>query len=272
MGTTTNARTSAEEFADRFVVVLNRPEDVVNIAGTVRAMMNMGLRRLRLVRPAEFNAWRITGIAHGSEAVVEAVEIHDTLDDALADAAHVVGTTARRRTAPYVWQHPREAAPELLELAAGVEGPVVLLFGPESMGLTNEELDRCDRVLTVPTSPSYSSLNLAQAVLLICYELWLAGPGAQRELPRHRKAMPPASPEDLEALFRDVERSLDVIEFFKTRNPRVIMRSVRAIARRAALDSREARLLRAMAIEVRKFIERREGRGEGGGEGVPGPV
>jgi len=257
MDTDAGARTSAEEFADRFVVVLNRTEDVVNIAGTVRAMMNMGLRRLRLVSPLEFDAWRIAGIAHGSEVVLEESEIHDSLRDALADAAHVVGTTARRRTAPYVWQHPRDAAPELLELAAGADGPVVLLFGPESVGLSNEELDLCNRILTVPTSPEYSSLNLAQAVLLVCYELWLAGPGAERELPRHRKAVAPATPEALEALFRDAERALEAIEFFKTRNPRVIMRSVRAMARRAELDGREAGLLRAMCIEVRKFIERR---------------
>lgn len=264
MDTDTNARTSAEEFADRFVVVLNRTEDVVNIAGTVRAMMNMGLRRLRLVSPAEFDAWRIAGIAHGAEAVLEESEIHDSLQDALADAAHVVGTTARRRTAPYVWQHPREAAPELLALAAAADGPIALLFGPESVGLSNEELDLCDRVLTVPTSSGYSSLNLAQAVLLVCYELWLAGPGAERELPRHRKAVAPAPPAALDALFRDAERALETIEFFKTRNPRVIMRSIRAIARRAELDGREAGLLRAMAIEVRKYIERDRG-------GHPGP-
>src|SRR5690606_17795970 len=263
MHTETDLPTSEVEFADRFVIVLHRTEDVVNIAGTVRAMMNMGLRRLRLVSPAEFDAWRIAGIAHGAEAVLEEAEIHDSLQDALADAAHVVGTTARRRTAPYVWQHPREAAPELLALAAAAEGPIALVFGPESVGLTNEELDLCDRVLTVPTSPSYSSLNLAQAVLLICYELWLAGPGAGRALPRHRKAAAPASPAALDALFHDIERALETIEFFKTRNPEAIMRSVRAFLRRAELDGREAGLLRAMAIEVRKYVERGHGEGEG---------
>src|SRR5690606_21750024 len=108
MHTDTALPTSEVEFADRFVIVLHRTEDVVNIAGRVRAVVHRGLRRRGLGSPAEFDAWRIAGIAHGAEAVLEEAEIHASLQDALADAAHVVGTTARRRTAPYVWQHPRE--------------------------------------------------------------------------------------------------------------------------------------------------------------------
>lgn len=242
------------------VVVLNETQDLVNIAGSVRAMMNMGLRRLRLVRPAEFDAYRIAGIAHGSEPIIEKIEFCDTLRDAIADAAHVVGTTARRRTAAYVWQHPREAAPELLRIAGEGNGPVVIVFGREDKGLTNEELDLCDRLLTVPTDPERSSLNLAQAVLIVAYELRMAGPGVATPLPRHRKAAPRrANAEEMQRLFEATEEALHTIDFFKSRNPEAIMRSVRAIARRAELDSREANLLRAMAIEVRKFIERMAG-------------
>ncbi|HEX7120250.1 MAG TPA: TrmJ/YjtD family RNA methyltransferase [Longimicrobiales bacterium] len=239
------------------VIVLNETQDLVNIAGAVRAMMNMGLRRMRLVRPAEFDAYRIAGIAHGSEAIIERIEFFDTLRDAVADAAHVVGTTARRRTAAYVWQHPREAAPELLRIALEGQGPVAIVFGREDKGLSNEELDLCDRALTVPTDPEHWSLNLAQAVLLVAYELRMAGPAARAPLPTHRKAAPRrANAEEMQRLFAATEDALHIIEFFKKRNPEAIMRSVRAIARRADLDSREAGLLRAMAIEVRKFFER----------------
>ena len=101
-------------YEDRFVIVLNRTQDVVNIATTLRAMMNMGLTRLRLVRPDDFNAWRIAGIAHGSEPIIEKVEFYDTLEEAVADASLVLGTTARRRAATYIWSHPRESAPDLL--------------------------------------------------------------------------------------------------------------------------------------------------------------
>ena len=246
----------AERFREQFVVVLNEPQDLVNIAGTVRAMMNMGLRRLRLVRPAEFDPYRIEGIAHGASVVLEHTEHYDSLREALADALHVVGTSARRRTAAYVWQHPREAAPELLALAATGAGPIALVFGREDRGLSSAELDLCDRVLTIPADPSRPSLNLAQAVLLVAYELWLAGPGGGHPLPRHRKAAPPASSEMLERLFQDMEAALVTIDFFKKRNPEAIMRALRALIRRARPDVREASLLRAIAIEVRKYIQR----------------
>jgi TrmH family RNA methyltransferase len=239
--------------AASFVVVLNEPQDIVNIAGTVRAMMNTGLSRLRLVRPALYDAYRIAGIAHGAESLLEKVEFFDTLRDATADAGRIIGTTSRRRTATYVWQHPREAAPELLALA--LPGPVALVFGREDKGLSNEDLDLCERLLVVPTDPAHPSLNLAQAVLLVTYELWLAA-SEQVALPRPKRRTGPALPAEMEALFEDSRAALDTIEFFKARNAPMVMRTLRAILRRAALSSRETALLRAMAIEVRKFFER----------------
>lgn len=241
----------------RFVVILNEPQDVVNIAGSVRAMRNMGIERLRLVQPADFDAWRIAGIAHGSEAMLERVEFFDTLADAIRDTAHVVGTTARRREAAFIWQQPRQAAADILELAASRDGPVALVFGREDKGLSNEDLDLCDRLVTVPTDPSASSLNLAQAVLLVCYELRMAALERQpTALPRARRHAPAAGVADLQDLFGDIERALEEIDFFKKRNPAAILRTVRAATRRAGLDAREARLFRAMAIEVRKVLDR----------------
>jgi TrmH family RNA methyltransferase len=241
--------------ADRFVVVLDHTQDIVNIAGTVRAMLNMGLARLRLVKPDLYDAYRIAGIAHGSEPLLERIEFFDTLPEALADAGYIVGTTARRRTASYVWDHPREAAPDLLRIGDEVEGPVAILFGREDSGLQNEALDLCNRLLVLPTNPAHPSLNLAQAVLLIAYELWLAA-NARKPLPQPKRRSAPATPEQLNAFFVDAERSLEQIEFFKARNGPAIMRTVRAIARRAELNARESKLLRAMAIEVRKYVGR----------------
>jgi TrmH family RNA methyltransferase len=241
---------------DHFVVVLHETQDLVNIAGTVRAMANTGLRRLRLVAPVEFDAWRITGIAHGTEPIVEAVEFFDTLEEALADCAHVVGTSARRRTGTYVWAHARAAAPELVDFASREGGPVALLFGREDKGLSNEQLDRCSRIITVPTDPAHPSLNLAQAVLLVGYEIWTVGGGTKRALPRPKRDAAAATVGQLEDVFTDWERTLDTVEFFKSRNGHAIMRTLRAVFRRAQLNEREARLLRAMAIEVRKHVER----------------
>lgn len=238
---------------ERFVVVLNRTQDVVNIATSLRAMMNTGLTRLRLVQPDDFNAYRIAGIAHGSEALIEQIEFFDSLDDATADTSLVIGTTARRRTATYLWSHPREAAADLLTYDAAPERPISIVFGREDTGLLNEELDLCDRLLVVPTSEINSSLNLSQAVLLIGYELMLAAaPAEGRELPRPRRDMSRANALQMRALFEQSEAALAAIDFFKGKNPEAIMRTIRAVLRRAEMTSREATLFRAMAIETQK--------------------
>jgi len=239
-----------------FIIVLHETQDLVNIAGTVRAMLNMGFYRLRLVKPAEYDAYRIAGIAHGSEEMLEQVEFYDDLRSALHDVRYVVGTTARPRTPAFVWQHPREAAPQLAELTLSGTAPIAIVFGREDKGLTSDELDLCDRVITVPTNPERPSLNLAQAVLIICYEIWMAGPGADQKLPKPRRHTPPATPEELDLLFEDMYRGLEAIDFFKKRDPAMIMRTMRAIMRRAHVSSREAKLVRAVFIEVRKVIDR----------------
>ena len=243
--------------ADRFVVVLVETQDLVNVAGSVRAMLNMGLARLRLVKPEEaFDPRRVAGIAHGAEPLIERVEFHDSLDDAVRDAALVVGTSARRRTAAYVWDEPRAAAAELIGWPATAEAPIALVFGREDAGLTNEELDRCDRLLTVPTNPRHPSLNLAQAVLLVGYELWLAG-GKSRPLPTPKRKSKLATSEDLRLMFGDLRAMLETIEFFKARNEESVMRTARAVLRRGTPTQRESKLLRAIAIETRKFLKRK---------------
>ena len=249
--------TAREILANNIVVVLNETQDRVNIGGAIRAMMNTGLRRLRMVNPVEWDEYRIEGIAHGSEIVRERVEFFDTLEAALEDAVHVIGTTARRRAMRHAWEHPRDGVEEVLRLARDERGPVALLFGREDTGLTNEQLDRCDRIWTVPTDPERPSLNLAQAVLLVAYELWIAGPGGEKPLPRPRRAAPPAKPAHLNEVFEEVDRQLHSINFYRGgKNPESVMRTIRAILRRAKVDEREAELIRAIAARSRRTIER----------------
>jgi TrmH family RNA methyltransferase len=238
---------------DNLVVVLCRPQKLVNIAGAIRAMKNMGLLRLRLVRPAEYDPADIEGIAHRSADVLAATTLHASLDDALADAVYVAGTTARTRDLAPQPLTPRQAAPDLLARAA--QGPVVLLFGPEDNGLRTEELDRCQCVLRIPTDPRYRSLNLAQAVLIVAYELWQA---YQQLAPATvRTQAQPANTAQLEGLFDAAERALWGIEFFKSGSSATIMRSLRGLIQRADLDAREAALLRAMALETLEFLRRK---------------
>src|SRR5205085_5259989 len=236
------------------VVVLHEPQDLVNVAHVVRALKNFELRDLRLVNPREYDAYRVAGIAHQTQDVLARVSRFERLQEALADCVHVVGFTARGRTAKRNLQRPREAAGEILGQADA--GPVALLFGREDKGLSNEALDLCHRVVTMPTNPAYPSLNLAHAVVLMLYELAVTRGDESRPFKAPRREGPPATAGELERLFADVEAALRVIEFFKTRQAEGVMRTVRELIHRTPLDEREAKLVRAMANEVVKYGER----------------
>lgn len=237
------------------ILVLVGTQDLVNLAGAVRLARNFGLEQIRLVQPVVFDPWRIEGIAHNTADLVSRITLHDSLADATRDCVFLTAMTARERTAKRTVLRPREAAAELVEHRG--EGPVALVAGREDRGLTNEELDHCHSLVTISTNPDHRSLNLAQAVGILCYEVWLARTGAGVALKRPRRDAPGAPSERLELLFRDWERGLWAIEFFKTRRPEAVMRTVREICFRAGLDWREASLLRAMQLEAVRYLERR---------------
>jgi TrmH family RNA methyltransferase len=240
---------------DSPTLVLVAPQDIVNIASAVRISRNFGITDLRLVTPAVFDPWRIEGIAHNTGELVERIRIFDSLDDAVADCGLVVGLTARGRTAKRQLLRPRAAAQEIV--AGLADTPVGIVAGREDKGLSNTELDRCHLLVTIPTAPDYPSLNLAQAVAVMGYETWLARGGEDQPVKSHRKVADPALTSQLEMLFTDWERSLWMIEFFKTRQPESVMRSFREVMYRARMDGREAALIRAMGIEIRRFTERK---------------
>jgi TrmH family RNA methyltransferase len=235
------------------VLVLDHPQDVVNIAGVIRVMMNFGLSRLRLVNPDEFDPYRIEGIAHRSMPLIEAATLHDTLEDAVAGCSWVIGTTARPRTAGRNYARPREVAEEVVRKAH--DGDVAILFGREDKGLFNEGLDLCQTVAIIPTA-EYSSLNLAQAALVLSYETFLAAQAEPDALPRSRRATRPPTAAEIEHTFQAIEGGLGAIEFFKARKPAAIMRTLRTLLARAEPDLREAKLLAAIGFEVGHYVER----------------
>jgi TrmH family RNA methyltransferase len=234
-------------------VVLHEPQDPVNIAATVRAMKNMGVSDLRLVRPVAYEPHRLEGIAHGTRDLIDRIRHFDDFDAAARDCILVAAFTARRRAAKWRVTGPGAIARELIGRSA--EGTVAIVFGREDSGLPNEVLDRAHAHVIIPTT-EHSSLNLAQAVLIALYELHLAAGDATRSVAPPRKDAPPATEAQLEQYFGDVERSLEAIEFFKTRQREHIMRTVRSLALRAGPDARELSLIRAMAIEIVRFMER----------------
>ena len=236
------------------LLVLVNPQDIVNIAAAVRIARNFGIERMRLVNPESFDPWRIEGIAHNSAEFVAKIEILDSLAAAVADCVHVAVLTARGRTANRRTVRPREAAAELT--AASSAGPVAIVVGREDRGLTNAELDLGHVLVTIPTDPRNSSLNLAQAVAIMAYESWMARGGDAVPLKPPRKGTAPATSAQLEELFGDWHRALWSVEFFKTRRSESVMRSFREIMHRAGLDGREASLVRAMGIEVVRYLTR----------------
>lgn len=243
----------ADTKLDAIRIVLFEPQDLVNVAAVVRAMKNMGLGDLRVVNGEPLDPWRIQGIAHDTGDVLARAREHQSLDDALADCVLVAAFTARHRTARWAVTTPREVVHRLL--GAAEEGPVAIVFGREDRGLHNDALDRAQVHVTIPTT-RYASLNLAQAVMVALYELHVAAGDATRVRKPPRKDAPPPDAAELERFHADAEAALRAIDFFKTRYPEHVLRSVRSLVARADPNARELSLMRAMAIEVVKNLER----------------
>lgn len=235
---------------DQIVVVLDHPQHPLNIGAVVRAMKNMGVRRLRLVQPVSFDRADITRLAHRSEDLINQITIHADLDSALADVNFVVGTDAQPHSDYPVTGDMRGLATSLLQRAAAGQ-QIALLFGTEADGLDRAALDRCHVIAALPTDPAYPALNLAQAVLLFLYDLRMAGIDALPVAPNQPALVTQA---DLTRLFALVEQALSAVRFFKY-NPQMVMRSLRQMAYRAELTPDDAALLMAITRQVLRSVE-----------------
>ncbi len=236
------------------ILVLVNPQDIVNIASAVRIAKNFGIDRMRLVDPEAFDPWRIEGIAHNTADFVARIEMLPSLEAAVGDCVSTFVLTGRERAAKRTTLRPREAA---AQVARDLEtGPVAIVAGREDHGLTNAELDLCGTVVTIATDPRHPSLNLAQAVAIMAYEVWNARGGEALPLKPPRREATPSTSGQLEQLFDDWHRALWAIDFFKTRRSESVMRSFREVMFRAGLDGREASLVRAIGIEVSRYLER----------------
>jgi TrmH family RNA methyltransferase len=237
-------------------VVLVEPTDAVNIGGVVRAMANTGFVRLRLINPVAFDPWHIVGVAHYTQHILEATVRFDTLEEGVADQQLVIGMTGRHQRVERN-ALPLQSAIDRMAQVALADQSVAVVFGREDYGLSNAMLDACHAVTTIPTNPAYPSLNLAQAALLVLYQLFQRSGGEQQAYRPPRKPAPLASSALLEDMFADLERALAAIEFFNGRSRTSALRSLRVALFRARLDVRQASLLRAVFIEVRKFLRRK---------------
>lgn len=217
-----------------------------NIGAVARAMKNMGLRDLALVEPWYFPHADATARASGAEDILASAQVVDNLDDAIADCVYVAGASARARSIDWPMMEPRECAVKLLEESRA--GKVAVLFGPEKSGLKNEHLDRCNTLLTIPTDPGFSSLNLAMAVQIMTYELRVTA--GTMPAPVTEAKVPLASAAELEHFYEHLETVLSASGFLDPDNPRHLMRRLRRLFARAEPDKNEINILRGILTSL----------------------
>ena len=253
MAGTNRTHDSADAPENGPVIILVQPQLGENIGAAARAMLNFGLSRMRLVRPRD--PWpnhQALNTSSGAEAVLEQAELFDTTEDAIADLQHVYATSARVRDMVKPVLAPRETAQRLRDQGRRGESAGIL-FGRERSGLDNDDVALAESLLIVPANPAHSSINLAQAVLLLAYEWFQAGtPGILEALTR--KGSSPATGEELQNFFDHLEGELDTCGFLRPieKRPRMV-RNIRNIFARAGLTDQEVRTLRGIITGLKEY-------------------
>lgn len=226
-------------------IVLVETSHPGNIGAVARAMKNMGLRNLYLVNPKNFPADEAFSRAAGASDILDGATVCGDVETAIGDARLVLGASARQRRIPWPLHEPRAAAVQTIVEAQQHE--VAILFGREDRGLKNEELHQCHLHINIPSDDAYSSLNLAMAVQVICYELrvaWLAQVD-NSDTEQHWDA-PLANAADTERFFEHLEQTLVTLDFLKPSAPRQLMTRLRRLFNRVRMDEMELNILRGI--------------------------
>ncbi|HET8691428.1 MAG TPA: RNA methyltransferase [Steroidobacteraceae bacterium] len=229
-------------------IVLVDAQHPGNIGASARAMRNMGLESLVLVRPASHADPEAVARAAGAADLLASARVASTVDEAIGDCGLVLGATARPRAANWRVLDARAAA--AAAVTASAARPVAILFGGERAGLSNEEIARCDALLTIPTRGGYGSLNLAQSVQVVCYEIAMAARAPTAE-PR---AAEPASADEMEAMHAHLERVMRRSGFMHEGNAASLAARVRRLLARARPDGAEVRILRGFLAALERGL------------------
>ncbi len=251
-------------------IVLVETTHAGNIGAAARAMKNMGLADLALVRPREYQTHECYARASGADDIIDNASVHADLKSALEDASWVIGTSARLRSLRWPQYDAREAAAQIGQHSQN--GQVAIVFGRESSGLTNDELARCSALLTIPAENDFSSLNLGAAVQVVCYEIMMASKGGQRaeqqnvdDSPNESQgnAVEPTSLEavaaqrELEHFYEHLTDVMSQVDFFNKDNPRLLDGRLRRLFNRSGMLKTEVQLLRGFFSAIEKKIDGR---------------
>lgn len=228
-----------------FKVVLVETSHPGNIGAVARAMKNMGMNQLRLVTPKFFPHADATARASGADDLLRNASVYPSLQDAIADCQIVLGASARDRTISWPSLTARECA-EKWVAPQTLDQNIALVFGRENSGLKNHELDLCHYLLRIPCNAEYSSLNIAAAVQVVCYELFVASGQQPISSIGDRGEDPLASAEQMEAFYVHLQQTMSDIGFLHPDRSKSIMRRLRRIFNRIQLDTKELDILRGI--------------------------
>ncbi len=223
-------------------IVLCQTSHPGNIGSTARAMKTMGLSRLYLVNPKYFPDAQANSLAVNATDVLDCAIVTNTLEEAIADCQFVIGVSGKERSLSQQVMTVREAAHEVQKIAHVQQ--VALVFGTEMSGLSNAEADRCQILATIPANPEYTSLNLAQAVQIMCYEIRMAI--SDGKLHYDEKPVELASQEDLERFYAHMQEVLEQIGYINPRAPKKLFERLRRLYARTKLEKEEVNLLRGI--------------------------
>lgn len=236
-------------------IVLVETSHAGNIGAVARAMKNMTLTQLALVNPKQFPCAEATARAAGADDVLSRAMVYDTLQDAIADCQLVIGASARSRTISWPEMSPRDCAKQVVHRP---EQRVAIVFGRENSGLKNHELDLCQFLLHIPCNSAYSSLNLAAAVQVVCYELFVETGIKSDVVVGDKGESPLASAEQMEGFYQHLQQTLLDIGFMQPDKSKSIMRRLRRIFNRTLLDSKEVDILRGIFKMAQNHNKRSE--------------
>jgi TrmH family RNA methyltransferase len=245
---------SAESLLSRIRIVLINTTHPGNIGATARAMKVMGLSSLHLVTPKTYPSADATAMASGADDILQAAVVHDSLDSALVNCSLVLGTSARMRSLPMPMLDARRAAGQALQESA-LHEPAIL-FGRERYGLTNEEMQRCQYLVNIPSNPAYSSLNLSQAVQIMAYELRVSALGTS-DISVPPLDWEPVDDGQMEGMFQHLEQTLLDIRFLNPRQPKRLMMRLRRLFNRARPDQNEINILRGILKASQEAAKKR---------------
>ena len=229
-------------------IVLVNTSHPGNIGAAARAMKNMGLSELILVEPAQFPHADATARASGADDLLQRARVCSSLAEAIDGCTLVFGSSARMRSLPWPLVAPREMADKVVKEA--MQSPVAIVFGREHSGLTNAELEACNALVHIPCNEAFSSLNIAAAVQVLCYEINLSVGTPVLKADDDSEV---ATSDELERFHEHLEKTLIDIDFLDPDTPRLLMRRLRRLYNRARLEQTEVNILRGILTATQKL-------------------